>query len=294
MFNSRSIFTLLVIIRTLAVYSTETVLIDDGARLKKYLCTSNGTLPPNTNLVIKSSVNLPINEGEFCMIENTTNISITASQELLKSGELYVTVTCESDTGFGFFNVSHLTIRSVYFKNCSNVIPEAAVRYVNGTEQFLYYDDVRTSLIFNHCCNMTLYNVLVDEHPDINFGIIGVNLHGWSNINTVIPDNQPKSSILVYYTDSIITSTFAMAGYVNIETNLLSAYADGYPYDSLHNERISISDTDPNLYLASLCIIMTQQHFDINMHGYTYITIISIRREKYLYKCHSILYKQPN
>ena len=188
----------------LVTTSAKTFNVSDGKSLKEHLC--SGSVAPNTNLIITVNVNINrtiINEG-FCLIENTSNISITAEVSDYYSN---ITVSCRG-CGFGFFNVSNLTIRSVRFDGCEAIVPPSAVRYINGTDQFLYYKNTKSALFFNHCINLTLYNVLVPVQNDDNFGVIGVNTCGHSKITTVARENHsyPSSTLLMYYTDSMLES----------------------------------------------------------------------------------------
>ena len=142
----------------IAVSSAKTVIVDNEASLEEYLCPSSGTVEPNTNLVINAS-SLSV-KSQFCLIENTTNLSISASEELINNGINHVFIKCSPGSGgFGFFNVFNLTITSISFDDCSNIIPASAVRYINGTDQFLRYIDTKAALIINHCCNVIFHNL---------------------------------------------------------------------------------------------------------------------------------------
>ena len=139
--------------------SAASVSINDGESLMKYLCSPSATIPPNTNLELNKSSFMIDGKHSFCLIENTSNITIAPSQELLKNRHDHVEVECLLGSGgFGFFNVSNLTISSIVFNNnCAGVIPAPAVRYVNNTDQFIqYHNDAITAFIFNHCYNLTL------------------------------------------------------------------------------------------------------------------------------------------
>ena len=73
------------------VSTAEDVSITDGATLMQYLCPSNGTLPPNTHLVLNNpEITLPDEGPIFYLIENTTNLSISPSQDVLSEGHDYV------------------------------------------------------------------------------------------------------------------------------------------------------------------------------------------------------------
>ena len=196
--------------------SAESVSINDGESLMKYLCSPSGTIPPNTNLELNKSLFMIDGKHSFCLIENTTDITIAPSQELLMNGHDHVEVECfpGSAGGFGFFNVSNLTISSIMFNNCAGIIPAPAVRFVNKTDQFIQYNDgTITAFLFNHCYNLTLNNLIPHQRWNTytfndDFSIIGVNLCGHSsiqiNIATIV---VPYMRTFFYFTDSLITTS---------------------------------------------------------------------------------------
>ena len=276
----------------LVTTSAKTFNVSDGKSLKEHLC--SGSVAPNTNLIITVNVNINrtiINEG-FCLIENTSNISITAEVSDYYSN---ITVSCHG-CGFGFFNVSNLTIRSVRFDGCEAIVPPSAVRYINGTDQFLYYKNTKSALFFNHCINLTLYNVIVPVKNVISvnsvkpfqylnyynvFGVIGVNTCGHSKITTVARENHsyPHSTLLMYYTDSMLES-------FTTECNLIitspSVYAlpeiyydylldDNYYYDIQdYYDIYDYLDSRPHNMLLSVVrpfsVYLTQQKFNVTVN----------------------------
>ena len=156
------------------------------------------------------------NEGpRFCLIENTTNFSISPSQDVLSEGHDYVNISCNSTSakiGFGFFNVTNLTISSVVFHMCGG---SEVVKYVNGTDQFLYYDSsVPIALFFSHCYNIKLHNTSTStsdwwfDSVLLRF-VVAVNLCGDSEISTT-PDISEEEEItltptmFVYFTDTTL------------------------------------------------------------------------------------------
>ena len=75
------------------------------------------------------------------MIKKTTNLSFSPSQDVLSEGHDYVNISCNStEVGFGFFDITNLTISSVLFHMCGGHPSSESVKYVNKTSQFLYYD----------------------------------------------------------------------------------------------------------------------------------------------------------
>ena len=252
----------------LVTTSAKTFNVSDGKSLKEHLC--SGSVAPNTNLIITVNVNINrtiINEG-FCLIENTSNISITS--------DYYsnITVSCHG-CGFGFFNVSDLTIMSVRFDGCEAIVPPSAVRYINGTDQFLYYKNTKSALFFNHCINLTLYNVVVpDKSADTDnyyniFGVIGVNTCGHSNITTVARENYsyPSSKLLMYYTDSMLESS-------TTECNLIitspSVYALPIKYHTSYDGFHDYLNSRPHNMLISVVrpfsVYLTQQKFNVTVN----------------------------
>ena len=241
----------------LVTTSAKTIKVSDGKSLKEHLCA--GSVAPNTNLII--TVNISLTDEVFCLIENTSNISITAKVPDYHS---HITVRCHGCI-FGFFNISNLTIRSVEFDGFGAIIPPRAVRYINGTDQFLYYNNTKTALIFNHCINLTLYNVLISVQND-SFGVIGVNTCGHSKISTVARENHsyPRSTLLMYYTDSMLES-FTTECNLNITSPSVYTLPENYYYDiqkylndKPHKMSISV--------VRGFAVYLTQQKFNVTVN----------------------------
>jgi hypothetical protein len=201
------------------------------------------------------------NTGIICLVENATNIRI--SGQLNKQEPLVV--TCDSyGGGFGFFNITNLTIESVQFIGYVwLVIPEVVTKYINESNQFFYYSKLEsflpTALLFSHCYNLTLYNALPRSYDDIV--VIGVNLHGWSNITVVNPGGEALSAMLIYYTDSPIIPANSEC-HLHIETDVFAGGMNGDIAEDLTNgtERMPISPIkDFSLYIA-------QQDFKVDVN----------------------------
>ena len=265
---------ILLSVSLLVTTSAKTFNVSDGKSLKEHLC--SGSVAPNTNLIITVNVNINrtiINEG-FCLIENTSNISITAEVSDYYSN---ITVSCHG-CGFGFFNVSNLTIRSVRFDGCEAIVPPSAVRYINGTDQFLYYKNTKSALFFNHCINLTLYNVVVPvkSFQDLNyynvFGVLGVNTCGHSKITTVARENHsyPHSTLLMYYTDSMLES-FTTECNLIITSPSVYALPDYYLYyHDYYYDIYNYLDSRPHNMLISVArpfsVYLTQQKFNVTVN----------------------------
>ena len=238
--------------------SAETVFINDNLSLEEYLCPPNRTLPPDTYLVLTESRLQIENAHEFCHIQNTSNITISSSQELNESTE----IRCGKETlvGFGFFNVSNLTMESVSFVGCNNIIPDIAVRFINDTNHFMYYDATETMLILNHCYDVKLYDLKFFSYF-IGPSIIGVNLCGHSEISKLASYANMPIDMLFYYTDSEMS--------VDPECNLNIEF-DAYMCNpSVPQFYESFVDEKPNRIpipqISGFVLMLTQEKFDVSI-----------------------------
>ena len=244
MYWSRSFILLTIVLLAVAAADTSvhTINITNGEQLKEYLCSPKRTIAPNTHLnMVHKSIYIA-NITNDCLVENTSNIVITSSSSCYNSeypaNSAFVDCNDYRDTSttntFSFFNVTNLTISCVTFNQCgSKRLPPAATKYFgNESDQvFEYGNTTWTTLFFNHCYNVTLYNVFADNRPKTpefnnKISIVGVNLCGHSNITSVIPLRslhwQSPITLSVYYVDSSIMSEDAECT-LHIQSNMLSA-----------------------------------------------------------------------
>ena len=204
--------------------------------------------------------------NDICLVENTTNILISPLQ-LNDKQERVVTVVCDSDenSGFSFFNVTNLTIKSVHFIACgSETIPQPATKYINESRQFFYYSNIQTIFLFNHCSNLTLHNVLGESNTvNVKYraSIIGVNLCGWSNI-TALDHSVPflptrLLTLVIYYVDSIMMNSSECQLY--IKSNILS----GNKYIDITNDLHDNVERMPVYPVRDFSFYLAQQAFQV-------------------------------
>ena len=226
--------------------SAAVVPIKDGNDLVQNLCSV--TPSDTTFLIIVSQLHISPPSGKFCLVSSTTNITIAPTKKLNA-----VSVQCGSDYGFGFFNVTNLTIRSVSFVNCETVVPKVAVSYINTSSQFFYYNNTKASLIFNHCSDIKLHDILVYYSSPGSFGIIGVNLCGRSEISAMYNGSEgslqhPALTMLIYYMDTNITAQKLVCN-LSLETNIISTAFDN------NNQYFNIKD-----YLSAMANLKITKH----------------------------------
>lgn len=164
---------------------------ENNTHLEQYICTETGTLPPNTKLVVNAAQS--ISPGRFCVIENTTNLTITAP--------VPVTVQClqsalniSNRRGFGFFNITNLLIENVRFDGCGGTITQNALKYVNNSIDLFYYygPGQRATFLFNHCFDVDISKVSVSAY--LGYAVIGVNLCGVVDFSNVL-QTQANTSL---------------------------------------------------------------------------------------------------
>ena len=266
----------LILLLLVAAVAGKVVNVTTSKSLEEYLCPPTRTIPPNTDIIISvpKIVLSMSNDNRFCLIENTTNITISASDEsiseLMNSEHGYANVSCESETGFGFFNVTNLTIRSVYFEDhCSSYVMPEAIRYLNESDQILYYNDMTVvSLIFNHCCDLTLSLVSIKTRCDLQdyISIIGANLCGNSNVQLGSDSSMDGRSetILFYFTDTNISHKFPKYE-LHVQSN-----RGGFTECFIPREHLTIDfPIKPDrINISAACgisLFLAQQHFAVNV-----------------------------
>ena len=226
---------------------------------------------------------LPSEGPRFCLIENTTNLSISPSQDVLSEGHDYVNISCNSTSakiGFGFFNVTNLAISSVVFHMCGGYPSVEVVKYVNGTDQFLYYDSsVPIALFFSHCYDIKLHNTSTStsdwwlDSALLGF-VVGVNLCGDSEISAT-PDISEEEEItltptmFVYFTDTTLLLPMMRCD-LNLTSNSHNTNLDSViPKLNLRRDRVRVDS------YGDFILFLTQS-FVVNVDLYIYSLFMKV------------------
>ena len=117
--------------------------------LAYYLCEGAGNLINNTTIILFHTIIHYIPPGFFCLVENITGLTIYGD-----SSDNPAVVKCNSTShhmrGFGFFNITNLSISNIVVENCGGVIDQDATKYINSS--FFYFQTgQRAVFLFNHC-----------------------------------------------------------------------------------------------------------------------------------------------
>ena len=150
--------------------STHIVQINTSNQLWFWLCSDNIPLQNNLTLHLTQS-NYILHNMTFCLIENVSNVTLKGVGSDGKSS-----IKCQlqhySTTGFGFVNISSVTLENLEFTGCGATITKSAVTFFNDTHPHLGYKQ-KALLVFNHCHNITIQHVNITNY--IGYAIFMLN-----------------------------------------------------------------------------------------------------------------------
>ena len=138
----------------------------------------------------------------ICVIENVSNVTLKGVGSDGKSS-IKCQLQHDSTTGFGFVNISSVTLKNLEFTGCGATITKSAVVFFNETHPHLGYKQ-KALLVFNHCHNITIQNVNIINY--IGYAIFMLNPLNSSLMNQVRVTIETGS---MYCNDS---GMFACAG----------------------------------------------------------------------------------
>ena len=142
------------------------------------------------------------------------------------------------------------------------------MRYVNGSDQYVTYEEhSKAAFIFNHCNNIKLNNLITNQtnQSSREFSIIGVNLCDHSSIRIITSSVVvPKMKTLVYYMESNLTNSSSKC-ILNIEYN--STFEIPHNIVKKQFPFMKIMKISVTRITDWLTLILSQQHFNpiINM-----------------------------
>ena len=181
--------------------STHIVQINTSNQLWFWLCSDNIPLQNNLTLHLTQS-NYILHNMTFCLIENVSNVTLKGVRSDGKPS-IKCQLQNESTTGFGFVNISSVTLENLEFTGCGATITKSAVTFFNDTHPHLGYKQ-KALLVFNHCHNITIQHVNVINY--IGYAIFMLNPLNLSLMSHVTVTTRTGG---MYCSDSVM---FACAG----------------------------------------------------------------------------------
>ena len=161
--------------------STHIVQINTSNQLWFWLCSDNIPLKNNLTFHLTQS-NYILRNMTFCLIENVSNLTLKGVGSDGKSS-IKCQLQHDSTTGFGFVNISSVTLENLEFTGCGATITKSAVAFFNDTHPHLGYKQ-KALLVFNHCHNITIQHVNITNY--IGYAIFMLNPLNSSLMNHII------------------------------------------------------------------------------------------------------------
>ena len=208
---------LLCVLLLSTVAKSATVSITTNSSLRYYLC-HRGHLESHTTLVLSHTVSHILSPAPFCLVSNLTNIT-------LRSQYKYAVITCSSDNvtsttvGFGFYNVSELSLINIDIRGCGGVMPSQDSAIYTNNSAFYFLQGQSATLIISKCSNITLTNVSITEY--YGYAIVFINPNGSTAVYNITimdalgiqvcskydnpPINCSGSGVVLFYHDAELT-----------------------------------------------------------------------------------------
>ena len=173
------------ILTSIKPLSSHIVPINTSDQLWYWLCSGNASI--QNNLVFKlTQRKYVLHNMTFCLIGNVNNITLTGLTDGKSSIECFKNGNFSSTTGFGFVNITSITLENLNFTRCGATITKTAVTSFNDTHPHLEYKQ-KALFVFNHCHNITIQQLNIDYY--IGYAIMMLNPLGSSLINQTSVNN---------------------------------------------------------------------------------------------------------
>ena len=149
--------------------------VNSSEELLQWLCNSSLN---DSSLIVFSKASYTLNVStSFCIIQNLTNIT-------LRSMTGHSSIKCTSKSaGFGFVNITNITVTGIGFNGCGTTLTEEAVLLINDTHPHIGYLQ-KAVLLFNHCHNINISHVNISYYS--GYAIMIMNPIGYSTLYGVL------------------------------------------------------------------------------------------------------------
>ena len=149
--------------------------VNSSENLLQWLCNSSLN---DSSLIVFNKASYILNVStSFCIIQNLTNIT-------LRSMTGHSSIKCTSKSaGFGFVNITNITVTGIDFNGCGTTLTEEAVVLINDTHPHIGYLQ-KAVLLFNHCHNINISHVTISYYS--GYAIMIMNPIGYSTLYGVL------------------------------------------------------------------------------------------------------------
>ena len=164
------------------------MLIASNNSLELLLCGGNVestslSMASNTTYELTSSQPYTIPQGDFCVIENISDVTISGSNRTTPTVIKCLESNFSTRGGFAFRNVHNLTLTNIAFEDCGAILTEEVLG--EGNSSLLYFDPGEAAvLVCNSCCDFNLLNVHITSY--IGRAIVGIDVFGRPRLESVV------------------------------------------------------------------------------------------------------------
>ena len=257
------------------------LLLTEPSDLNNSLCGSNDSsvLPAGTQLLLSTDVHHILSSSSFCLVSNTSNITLRSLSSIIPA-----TITCEShqnnsfaSVGFGFYNVSVLSIENVHITKCGGLMPSTSTLYPNDTS-FYFHESQSVTLLISYSSNIMMSNVIINNY--YGFAVLLINPNNNSILNNVnISDSSGGKqcsknfslscggSGLILYFSNLDNRTKVLSAHVLLSTAYIGGSFNIVPYGDVSNAG-KVHTEEPkaiSAFSAGMTVIFSQGDYSANV-----------------------------
>ena len=248
-------------------------LLNTSDALNKSLCNPDASLPEDTQLLLSSDTEHILSSSPFCLVSNTSNITLTSTSETPAS------VTCIHQNnvavGFGFYNVSGLSIENIHITGCGGPMPSPnkfKFLYPND-KHFYFHDNQLVTLFISYSSHINLLKVAINTY--YGFAILLINPKNNASLTemNITSSNNSSGSGLIIYFSNVHNRNEVLRTHVLLNKASVNGSVSHVPYSDVLNAA-KINTTEPkaiSAFAAGMTVIFSQGDYIANVHlSHTY------------------------
>ena len=148
--------------------------VNSNEELWHWLC--NGTIDDSSQILF-SKASYTLASPGFCIIQSVNNITLRSV-----TGHSSIYCSPKKKNGFGFINITNITVAGIDFNGCGSTVMEEVVVLINDTHPHIGFLQ-KAVLLFNHCKNINISHISVTNY--YGYAIMLFNPFGFSTLYDV-------------------------------------------------------------------------------------------------------------
>ena len=259
---------------------SHSLLLTEPSDLNNSLCDSNHSpLAAGTQLLLSTDVHHILSSTSFCMVSNTSNIILRSVSSIIPA-----TIKCKPNqnnifvsVGFGFYNVSGLSIENVHITKCGGLMPSTSILYPNDTS-FYFHDSQSVTLFISYCSDIMLSKVKINNY--YGFAVLLINPNNNLTLSNVsISDSSGSlqclkkislscggSGVILYFSN-LDNRTEVLRAHVLLNTTYIRGVFNIVPYDDISNAyKVHTEESKAiSAFSAGMTVVFSQGDYNANV-----------------------------